>query len=117
MALAFLLALQAVAAPPSQPAPAPIVFDLARLEPLRHGLARAGRGCGPRAGGEILVCGVRPRGGDYPLAEMTRRFAPRPIVAETGIAGGATVRAYVEGATLANGVISNRVMVGVRLPF
>ena len=113
MALALLLALQAAA----QPAPAAIDFDLARLEPLRHGLARAGRGCGPQAGGEILVCGVRPRGGDYPLAEMAQRFARRPVVAEAAIGGGATARAYVEGATLANGMISNRVMVGIRLPF
>ena len=115
MGLAFLLALQAATAAP--PAPAAIDFDLARIEPLEHGLARAGRGCGARAADEILVCGVRPRGGDYPLGEMARLFEPRPIVAETGVTGNVRGRLFVDSATLANGMVSNRVMVGIRLPF
>ncbi|HWT13221.1 MAG TPA: hypothetical protein VN231_10750 [Allosphingosinicella sp.] len=116
MIVAFLLAVQSAPAAPPLAAPAAIDFDLARLPPA----GAAGRGadsCRPREGEEILVCGYRRRDGDYPFAAMAGRFATGPLVAETGIGGGATARAYVDGVTFSNGTTSNRVMVGIRLPF
>ncbi len=121
MALALLIALQA-AAPVSSPtapaAPPPLIpddFDLARLRSLEFSLRR--RGCEPQDSSTILVCGTRPRGGDYPLEEWERIFAEGPLVAETGLVGDATIRAYVEAQAMPNGDVSNRAMVGVRLPF
>lgn len=110
MALALWLALQAASAA------APIDFDLAEApaEAAAPGLRRACRGADAD---EIVVCGRRPRGGDYPLEAMARVFEAKPIVAETGIGGGAKARAFVESVTMPNGEISNRVMVGIKLPF
>jgi hypothetical protein len=112
MAMAFLLAVQAAAAP-APPILDPIDFDLAQLRPLASGLDR----CAPRDGTEIVVCGVRPRGQDYPLAEMERLFATRPIVAEGRLIGNVTGRAYVESVELPNRMTSKRIMIGIGLPF
>lgn len=118
MAVALMLALQAAA--PAMPAGTPpIAFDLADVaaaadDATAPGLRRACRGDEPD---EIVVCGRRPGGGDYPLDEMARIFEPRPAVAETDIGGGARARAYVESYAMPDGTISKRVMVGVRVPF
>lgn len=111
MALAFLLALQAAAAP----AP-PEDFDLARVVPAGPELGGPVAGCRRDVTEAIIVCGRRPGIGDYPIEQWERVFAERPLVAEKKF-GRATARAFVEGATLGNGMISNRVMVGIKLPF
>ena len=117
MAWTLMLALQAAApAPAAAPPIAPIHFDLASLragqaDPL--GRAR----CSGGESAEILVCGRRGGANAYPLAEMTRLFARQRIVAETGLIGNLNGRAYVESAVIGPGLISNRMMVGIRLPF
>lgn len=107
MSLALLLALQAPAA--AAAGPLPIDFDLARVRPSDP--------CKEPTGSEIVVCGRRQGRGGYPMAEMERRYRHKPLVAETGIGGGATARAYVEGVEIAPGVVSRRAKVGIRLPF
>jgi hypothetical protein len=94
----------------------PFDFDLAAYRPAPD---EAGdwRGCVSQDSSEIVVCGRRRRGGAYPFDEMERKFTKGPFVAETSIGGIATGRAHVEGVDLAPGMRSNRVMVGIKLPF
>ena len=113
MSLALMLALQA-AAPAALPL-APIDFDLARHRPAEQG--PTGRGCRADEPAPILVCGRRPSGGGYPMAEWARLFAPRPVVAQAELGGGVTTSAYVQQVGFDRGAVSNRIMVGIRLPF
>ena len=106
MAMTFLLALQAVA-----PVPVPGGFDLRDVP-----RADAIDGCARDEAGAIVVCGRRP-GPGYPMEEMDRLYARRPLVAETGLGGGVTGRVYLDAAPMARGEVSRRVMVGVRIPF
>jgi hypothetical protein len=113
MAIALAWALQAAAAASAAQAPAAPVavdFDLARYRP-----GGGAGGCGTEA--EILVCGRRERSGDYPMERWARVFAQRPLVAEARLGGNATGRVFVDSAQMPNGMVSNRVMVGVRIPF
>ena len=115
MAAFLLLAVQTAsgAAATADAAPIQVEFDLARV-------ARDERCGGPEEGGDaaIVVCGrpnrLRP---EFPMEEMERRYGARPIVAETSIGGRASVRAFTESVDMGQGQISNRAMVGVRLPF
>lgn len=119
MALAYLLALQAVISEPAPPsAMVPSDFDLAALQRanLDHAIMGRPRACTPRDASEIVVCGTRRSGGSYPLAEMARVFEPGLLVAAARI-GDATARAYMESVEVGPGFISNRIMVGVKLPF
>ncbi len=117
MSLAILLVLQAAAPPPPPSlALAPIDFDLAYYRPADAGFAATARPCDRGDGAAIVVCGRRGAGA-YPLAEMAAIFAPRPIRADIGLAGALRGRAFVEGVEIAPGVVSNRVMLGIRLPF
>ena len=113
MGLAVLLAVQAAAA---APAPMPIDFDLARLRAADpFGESRV---CDRTAADAIVVCGRRvPRGAAYPMAEMARRYERGPLVAETGLGGSVTGRAFVEAVELDRGAVSNRFMIGIRIPF
>jgi hypothetical protein len=125
MALAFLLALQAAAVPgpaatPARPAPpafAAIDFDLGRLPPGGAAFDLPGQACRNADPATILVCARRGGAGAYPLEEWARIFETRPFVAEIGLGGGATARAYGESVTLDRGAVSNRAMVGIRFPF
>ena len=117
MSLALMLVLQAAApAAPAPAAPLPIDFDLARVRPTDLDVGTGG-GCRRDGASEILVCGQRPRGGAYPFAEMARRYATRPIVAEMGLGGNLTGDVHVESAPLDRGAVANRAMVRIRLPF
>jgi hypothetical protein len=117
MAAALMMAFQAAAlTAPAGAGPAPIDFDLATV---RAGAGEDAFRIGCRRGGdsdEIVVC-ARRRGGDYPMEEMERRYAFKPLVAETGIGRGAIARAYVESAAMPDGQVSKRAMVGIKLPF
>lgn len=115
MAWAWLLALQA-AAEPSLSAAVPADFDLAKVRP-RDDEWRFGRSCRREGSDEIVVCARRRPGNDYPLEEEARRFREKPIVAETAIGPGATLRAYGESAAMPDGQISKRAMIGVKLRF
>ena len=117
MSLTLMLALQAAA--PAAAAAAPIDFDLARVRPIRFDLGAVGGSAGCRRDGPdaILVCGRRVRGGAFPFAEMARRYAVGPIVAETGLGGNLTGSMVAEAAPLDRGAVSNRAMVRIRLPF
>ena len=117
MSLTLILALQAAA--PAAAAPIPIDFDLARVRPTPFDLAamRGSAGCRRDGAGAILVCGRRPGGGAFPFAEMARRYAVGPIVAETGLGGGARGSLAAEAVALDRGAVSNRAMVRIRLPF
>ena len=125
MNLVFLLGLQA-AATPAPPAAAP------RVDAIRFDLATAGRPrdrgvrglftC-DRSGGDVVVCGHRP-GWAYPLDEMARIFEAKHLVAETGLGGGAKGGVYVQRVDLGStspsahsGLTSNRIMVGIKMPF
>ncbi len=108
MAMAILLALQAPAAGGD---PVPVDFDLARLAAAER------RGCDRGDADAIVVCGRRDPGGAFPMEEMARRYARRPLVAETDLGNGVTGRTYLEAYPLDRGAVSNRIMVGVRIPF
>lgn len=112
MSLALIIALQTAATP------IPPDFDLARVKPIDSDLrTQPGSACAPGEDGEIVVCGRRPGGGDYPLEAMGRLFATRPLVAEIGLGGTVTGRAYVEQVGMDRGAVSNRAMIGIRMPF
>ena len=117
MGLAVWMAVQATAAAASATGlAAPIDFDLAEL-PAGAGEDAFRIGC--RRGGdsdEIVVC-ARRRGGNYPMDEMARRYAFKPLVAETGIAPDTSLRAYTEQVEFGSGQVSKRAMVGVKLRF
>jgi len=117
MHLLLLLAAQtaAPATPPTAWQPrVGIDFDLADV---RSQDARAA-GCARDGSEEVLVCGRRAPGtGDYPLGEMALVFAQRPIRAEIGLSGSLTGRIHLEQVEVQPGVVSNRVMIGLRLPF
>ncbi|HEV7660218.1 MAG TPA: hypothetical protein VGO55_10265 [Allosphingosinicella sp.] len=115
MSLALLILVQAAAPPPA--GPLPIDFDLARYRPAD---ATSGdRGCtgGPGGPEEVVVCGRRRQGGDYPMAQWERVFATRPLVAEIGISGDVRGDVHVESVVLDRGAVSNRVMVRLKWPF
>lgn len=117
MSLALMLALQAAA--PDAPAPAALAaidFDLARFRPLDLSAAMPGRACNRSDPSTIVVCGRRTQG-TYPLDEMASEFEPERIVAETGLIGNLTGNVRVEAVEFPGGQVSNRVMVGIRLPF
>jgi hypothetical protein len=108
MAAAFLIALQAAASPAPASAPIPLDFDLARV-------AR-GLDCGVQSASLIVVCGRLSARDAFPMAEMARRYERGPLRAEIGVGGG-TARVYGEQVDFGQGRISNRVMVGIRMPF
>jgi hypothetical protein len=116
MSLALLMAIQA-AAPAEPQAMLSIDFNLAEARPATGLSLEIRRGCARPSGDEIVVCGRRESGEDYPMGEMARLFATRPIRAEMGLGGGMTARSYLEQVGLDRGAVSNRIMVGVRLPF
>ena len=113
MPIFLVLALQAAAAPPPPASIKAVAFDLGAYRPSGHGPAR----CGSAAPGEILVCGRREGAGDYPFEEEQRRYAERPLRAETTLTGNVRLRAFVDSAQMPNGETSTRVMVGIRVPF
>ena len=114
MSLALLIFVQAAAAP----ALLPIDFDLAVYRPSRDGAAAAGACAGTAGGqGEIVVCGRRRSGGDYPMAQWERIFATRPLTAETGLRGDVRAGVHVDSVVLDRGAVSNRVMVQLKWPF
>ena len=110
MAMAILLALQAPAAS-ADAAPVPIEFDLARLASAER------RGCERGDPDAIVVCGRRDPGGAFPMDEMARRYARRPLIAEMDLGNGVTGRTYLEAYPLDRGAVSNRIMFGIRIPF
>ena len=119
MSLALMLVLQA--ATPAAPAPLPpalaaIDFDLARFRPFDFDLGMPGRACNRNDPSAIVVCGRRS-GATYPLDEMAREFEPGRILAETGLVGNVRAGIYVESVEIAPGLVSNRLTVGLRLPF
>src|SRR4051794_11419839 len=123
MSLALILAIQAAVparATPAHapPAPAAVDFDLRTIRPGGFDLAAIAGSilCGPARPGEILVCGRRG-GGGYPLAAMARIFEPHPLVARVGVAGNLSADVHTEARELAPGMVSNRIMFGLRLPF
>jgi hypothetical protein len=109
MTLTLLLALQAAAPPAPAPEVRPISFDLARYRAAQPD-------CGRPTGSDILICGRRPVNG-YPLDEMARLFEAGPLVAEIGLGGTVRGAAFVESVTFPGGMRSNRVMVGIKMPF
>lgn len=121
MVLTLILAVQAVAAP-APPAAAPrwaviapagtIDFDLARYGAVRDSSCLGG------ADGDVLVCGRRRGGtGSYDLDRWAAIFAPRPIRAEMDLGGNVQGRIHAEAVAMDRGAVSNRVMLGIRMPF
>ena len=121
MPLALILLLQAAAAPAAgSPAWDAIDFDLARyrLDGAGEGFAMRAcpRGADPSA---IVVCGHRAGGrvSAFPMAQMERRYGPRPLIAEIGVAGDLRANIHAEAVAMDRGAVSNRVMIGLKLPF
>lgn len=121
MSLTLVLALQTAVATPAPAAPPParppfamLDFDLARYRPADGDGRCAGAGAG-----EVLVCGLRRRGGGaYPIDYWGRIFGPpAPIRAEMNLGGNVQGRIHAEAVTMDRGAVSNRVMVGIRMPF
>ena len=124
MHLALLLSLQVAAAPAPPPATAPRIgagdFDLAKVKASAppgdvHSLFHC-----DRSGDSAIVVCARRAGPAYPLDEMARIFEAKPLRAETGIGNGATANVHVEQGVppqLPPGVKTNRIMVGIKLPF
>lgn len=84
-------------------------FDLAGI--------RSG-GCRGAAEAEVLVCAPRRGRGDYPLDYWDRVFGPEgPIRAEMNLGGGVQGRVYTDAVPMDRGAVSNRVLVGIKLPF
>ena len=107
------LLLQAAAAPAGT-LPA-IDFDLARYRAsFDTGLGRSA--CERGSGDAIVVCGRRGAG-DYPLERMDRLYGPRRLMAELGIAGNLRGDIHNEAVPMDRGAVSNRVLIGLRLPF
>lgn len=120
MPLALILLLQA-AATPAAPHPGwdALDFDLARYRPEDDEAAFSIRACPRGAEGDaIVVCGRRGGGaGGYPMAEMERRYAVHPLIAETGVAGDLRANVRIEAAPMDRGQVSNRILIGLKLPF
>ena len=132
MSLILFMALQTAAvATPAAPAPPParprwamaanVVQEFSRGSPGDFDLGRyPGAGtCLPAAGSEVLVCGPRRAGaGAYPMAYSARIFGPEPpIRAEMGLGGNVQGRIYTDAVPMDRGAVSNRALVGIRLPF
>lgn len=130
MSLILVLSLQAAAvATPAVPAPPRTIrpgWALVDPRVLQIGPAFAsfdlagvrGEGCRGVAGVEVLVCARRHGRGDYPLDYWDRIFPPEgPIRAEMGLGGGVTGRVYTDAVPMDRGAVSNRVLVGIKLPF
>jgi hypothetical protein len=116
MTMVWLLALQTAGATAGAGAgPMPTDFDLAKYRPAEPEPGS----CGPSGTDEIVVCGRRRGGGDYPYDEMAAKFRylEKPLVAEWSIAPNATVRVYGESAEMPAGQISKRAMVGLKVKF
>lgn len=129
MSLILVLSLQAAAvATPAASAPPPAIrpgwtlvdpgvlqfgpdlrtFDLAGIR---------GGGCRGAAGVEVLVCAPR-RGNGYPIDYWARFFPPEgPIRAEMNLGNGIQGRLYTDAVPMDRGAVSNRVLVGIKLPF
>ena len=114
MQAALLIMLQASA---SASSPVPSDFDLAALPEERPDLSAALR-CGPERGEEeeIVVCGRRPKGEDYPI-DSKADYARKPLRAEKDLGGGATGGIYVDSVAMPGGQVSKRITVGVKLSF
>jgi hypothetical protein len=113
----LMLMLQSAAAVPPSPALPRIDFDLAAY----RGSDLAGSVTRPhcdRAGDAttIVVC-ARRAAGAYPMADMARLFAERPVTASMRVSGNGTLGIQGESAALDRGAVSNRIMVRLRLPF
>lgn len=117
MYMAFMLFVQAAAAPAAPPPPGllRIDFDLPRYRPADGGSASCpGVDAAP---GEVVVCGRRRQGGNYPFAQWARVFATRPLVAEIGVGGNMRGDIHVESVAMDRGAVSNRIMVRLTVPF
>ncbi|HMG48058.1 MAG TPA: hypothetical protein VK614_11425 [Allosphingosinicella sp.] len=114
MSLALMMLVQAAA--PAPPALAAVDFDLARYQSADAERWAFGPACDRADPSAIVVCGRRGRG-TYPLDEMAELYEPRRILAETGIVGNLRGFAGVEAVELQPGVVSNRLLVGIRVPF
>ena len=120
MSLILALLVQAEFASPPPPTLIPIDFDLARYRSADFGMGGCDRTTDPSA---ITVC-ARRNGGGYPLARMERLYGPQHIVADISIAGNLRGGIQIRRVDLNLGqtgsalpTISNRITVGVRLPF
>jgi len=114
MSLVLAMLIQTAAPAPPGPPIAAIDFDLARYRPA--GDWTLGPACDRVDPSAITVCGRRSRAA-YPLEQMALIFEPRPLRAETGLAGNLRGDIHGESVALDRGAVSNRVMLRIGLPF
>lgn len=112
MTWSLLIAFQAAAS--SAPAgPLPVEFDLKTHKPAPDPEGAAA--CAQQNASDIVVCGRRGQG--YRVPELDGRYDEKPLRAEIGIGGGATLRGYVESVEFPNGQVSKRAMIGIKTKF
>jgi hypothetical protein len=75
------------------------------------------RDCARSDEDEIVVCGSRQKNERYRLPPLPSEYEKGPLKAEAGLGGGVTGNAYLDSEQLANGVISKRVMIGIKTKF
>ncbi len=116
MALAWLMAVQAAASPAALPMLS-IDFDLAAVKPAAEAPPLL---CDPVEGEDIVVCGRILQARPFTPEEMdrlARLYAEKPVRAAIDLGGGAKGAFTFAPTQLPGGVVSNRVMVGIKLPF
>jgi len=98
--------------------PMPSQFDLAELPAAPRPDLSATLRCRADAAEdtEIVVCGRRAKGEDYPVDEQAD-YARKPIRAEKDIGGGATAGVYVDSVEMPGGQVSKRITIGIKMPF
>ncbi len=95
---------------PSVPVVIMSQFDLRRITPAP---AKACTG----SADEIVVCARHDVGRDRVHALDDARFTERPVRAEVGLAGSLSGAVRVDSQVIGAGQVSQRVLVGIKMPF
>lgn len=106
------------AAPPPAAEQALDAFDLAQLRPSdRNGITIVSKRCPEGRPGEIVVCAPDPEANRvHPLPD-TYKVTEGLGRAERQIAPGMVADVHMDSAAMPGGVVSNRLMAGVKIAF
>lgn len=86
-----------------------ISFDLRDVKPTDD--------CAAGSANEIVVCAQRGGADPNRLIPLPRSHYDDPLTAEIGIIGNVRGSATIESLSLGQGVVSNRAMVNIKIPF
>jgi hypothetical protein len=81
--------------------------------------ASAPRTCGrSTTTSEIVICGPRPGESPYRLPKIAKNYTPKaPLKAEVQLVPGVSADSHLEAQGMADGKVSNRLMVTLKLKF